>query len=112
MYAPKEMRIIFSHGSTNSISGSSTGILSIAPTEVISPRPSPKLPPSMARKEASTRKLSWTIAGENPMARNTPMPCRRPTTARAVMTPSATIPTSRPNYMKPISRLKRAFWAA
>ena len=108
-YAATEMRITFSHGITNSTSGSSTRNSSMRLTEETSPSTGPRPMPSTAMKEDSARKLNWTMPREKPIARSTPIPCRRSTTARALMTPKAAMPTNRPSAMKPKSRLKSAF---
>ena len=74
------------------------------------PRSSPSAVPTTiavsATNDDSSRKTAWIIVRRNPIARITPICCRRSTTARALMTPSAATPTTRPSAMKPwISRL-------
>ena len=54
-----------------------------------------------AMNEDSSRKLSCTMPRRKPIERSTPICCRRSTTARALITPSAATPTISPRPMKP-----------
>ena len=59
-----------------------------------------------ATNDDSSRNAACTMRRRKPIARMTPICCLRSTTARALMTPSAATPTTRPSPMNPwINRL-------
>ncbi len=52
----------------------------------------------------STRNESETSPRWNPIARSTPICCRRSTTERNAITPTAAMPTNNPSPMNPCTR--------
>jgi hypothetical protein len=108
-YTARKITPRVNHGTANAMC-SQLGVRReslITPYATASPSPVPTTIAVSAMNDDSMMKLSCTMLLRKPIARSTPICCRRSTTARAVTTPSAATPTINPRPMNPMIRRSR-----